>query len=60
MYGWLAGLLWMDIVRANGIVMTPRRYARVGLRVGLPALVVALPLAVLCSTRFAHLYPTRE
>ena len=36
--GSLAGLLWMDIVRHAGHDVSPLDYARVGIRVGLPAL----------------------
>jgi arsenical pump membrane protein len=41
LHGSLAGLLWLDIVRAHGLVVTPLSYARVGIRVGIPALAAA-------------------
>jgi arsenical pump membrane protein len=37
-HGSLAGLLWLDIVRGHGLEITPISYARVSVRVGLPAL----------------------
>lgn len=49
-YGSLAGLLWLDIVRNHGVVVTPKRYAAVGIRVGLPALAAAVPVVVLFGT----------
>jgi len=52
-YGSLAGLLWMDLVRAGGLTMTPRRYAAVGLRVGLPALALAFPIVLLTNALLA-------
>lgn len=39
--GSLAGLLWLDIVRAHGLEVSVLDYAKVGLRVGLPAVLVA-------------------
>jgi len=48
-YGSLAGLLWMNIVRSHGLRMTPATYARTGWRVGLPALAVAMPATVLMA-----------
>jgi arsenical pump membrane protein len=45
--GSLAGLLWMDIVRHAGHDVSPIDYARVGLRVGAPALVLATACVVL-------------
>lgn len=44
--GSLAGLLWMDIVRREGLRVTAVDYARVGLRVGLPAILAAVPWIV--------------
>ena len=52
-YGSLAGLLWMNIVRSHGLQMTPRTYARTGWRVGLPALAVAMPAAVVMTALLA-------
>ena len=40
-HGSLAGLLWLDIVRAHGLDVSPLDYARVGFKVGLPALSAA-------------------
>jgi arsenical pump membrane protein len=40
--GSLAGLLWADIMRHHGHPVTPAAYARVGVRVGLPALLATL------------------
>lgn len=45
--GSLAGLLWLDIVRREGLHVTFLDYARVGLRVGLPALAAATPWILL-------------
>jgi arsenical pump membrane protein len=39
--GTLSGLLWRDTARRLGVDVSARRYTAVGLRVGLPALVVA-------------------
>jgi arsenical pump membrane protein len=39
--GALSGLLWRDTARRMGVAVTARRYSEVGLKVGLPALVVA-------------------
>jgi arsenical pump membrane protein len=51
--GSLAGLLWMDIVRREGLEVSFMDYARVGVRVGLPALLsrrlgCSTPLRVSC------------
>ena len=43
--GSLAGLLWLDIVRHAGHEVTPLDYARVGMRVGLPAIVAGTDTA---------------
>ena len=40
--GALSSLLWQSTMARLGHVVTPRRYAAVGCRVGIPALVVAL------------------
>jgi len=45
-YGSLAGLLWLDIVRGAGFAVTPLDYARVGIRVGAPALLAAGTVAI--------------
>ena len=37
----LSGLLWRDTADRAGVIVSARRYASVGIRVGLPALVVA-------------------
>ncbi|MEO1057854.1 MAG: SLC13 family permease [Actinomycetota bacterium] len=47
--GALSGLLWRDTARRVGVEVSARRYSAVGVRVGLPALVVALPVAVLIA-----------
>jgi arsenical pump membrane protein len=47
--GSLAGLLWSDIVRREGLHVTPLDYARVGVRVGLPVLAVSIPVVLLTS-----------
>ena len=39
--GALSGLLWRDTARRMSVAVSARRYSQVGLRVGLPALVVA-------------------
>lgn len=39
--GSLAGLLWLDTMRRFGHEVTPSQYARIGVRVGVPALLVA-------------------
>lgn len=44
--GSLAGLLWADVMARHGHPVTPGEYARVGVRVGLPALLVAGIVAV--------------
>ncbi len=46
--GSLAGLLWVDVARRSGLEVGWRDYARAGLLVGVPALVVAT--AVLAVT----------
>ncbi|MGH9300403.1 MAG: SLC13 family permease [Acidimicrobiales bacterium] len=40
--GSLASLLWLESTRQMGVAFTPRDYARIGWRVGLPASVIAL------------------
>ncbi|MGI8755891.1 MAG: hypothetical protein ACR2MB_08535 [Acidimicrobiales bacterium] len=40
----LSGLLWRDTAKQAGVVVSRRRYASVGVRVGLPALIVALAI----------------
>lgn len=52
-YGSLAGLLWMDLVRAGGVEMSPRSYARAGIRVGVPALAIAFPIALFTNALLA-------
>ncbi|MEX0825829.1 MAG: SLC13 family permease [Acidimicrobiia bacterium] len=47
--GSLAGLLWLDIVRRLGLQVTPLQYARVGWRVGLPAIAAATPVLLVIS-----------
>ncbi|MEM8619686.1 MAG: SLC13 family permease [Actinomycetota bacterium] len=47
--GALSGLLWRDTARRVGVDVSAARYSAVGLRVGLPALVVALPVAVMLA-----------
>ena len=37
----LSGLLWRDTAERAGVTVSARRYASVGLRVGLPSLVIA-------------------
>ena len=44
--GSLAGLLWADVMARHAHPVTPGEYARVGVRVGLPALGVAGAVAV--------------
>ncbi len=39
--GALSGLLWRDTARRMGVQVSARRYSEVGVKVGLPALVVA-------------------
>ena len=46
--GALSGLLWRDTARRMGITVSARRYSEIGVKVGLPALVVAS--AVLLAT----------
>lgn len=45
--GALSGLLWRNTAASLGVDVTPRRYAAVGLRVGLPALLAAGAVAVI-------------
>ncbi|MEY2552946.1 MAG: arsenical pump rane protein [Ilumatobacteraceae bacterium] len=45
--GALSGLLWRDTARRLGVTVSARRYSVVGVRVGLPALVVAGAVVVL-------------
>ena len=47
MSGALSGLLWRDTAGALGVAVTGRRYAWVGVRVGLPALIAASAVVVL-------------
>ena len=49
--GSLAGLLWLDIVRAEGLDVSVLDYARTGARVGVPALLAAAPWIVLMAGR---------
>jgi arsenical pump membrane protein len=49
--GSLAGLLWLDIVRREGVEVSFMEYARVGVRVGVPALLVAAPWVLFASSR---------
>jgi len=49
--GSLAGLLWMDIVRREGLEVSFMDYARVGVRVGLPALLLAAPWVLYTASR---------
>jgi arsenical pump membrane protein len=49
--GSLAGLLWMDLVRREGLRVSFVDYARVGFRVGLPALLLVTPYVLLTSSR---------
>jgi arsenical pump membrane protein len=44
--GALSGLLWRDTAAGLGVQVSARRYSSVGLRVGLPALVVASALVI--------------
>jgi len=44
--GALSGLLWRDTSRALGVTVSGRRYAWIGLRVGLPALIAASAVVV--------------
>lgn len=53
MSGSLAGLLWADLVRHGGVPVSAGRYARLGLRVGGPALVAATSVLVLGQS-FGH------
>ena len=45
----LAGLLWLDIVRGHGLDVSPVDYARIGWKVGIPALTVAGAIVVTTS-----------
>lgn len=47
--GSLAGLLWADVMAGHGHPVTAGQYARVGRRVGLPALLLAGAVAVATS-----------
>jgi arsenical pump membrane protein len=49
--GSLAGLLWRDIVRREGLEVSLVDYARVGLKVGLPAVAAGLPWVLLVAAR---------
>jgi arsenical pump membrane protein len=49
--GSLAGLLWLDIVRREGLEVSFLDYARVGMRVGLPAIIAATPWVLLVAAR---------
>lgn len=44
--GSLAGLLWADLLRQGGVEVGLGRYARLGLRVGGPALAAAVAVLV--------------
>ncbi|MGZ4772518.1 MAG: hypothetical protein ACXV3B_07550, partial [Ilumatobacteraceae bacterium] len=45
--GALSGLLWRDTARRMGVHVSARRYSEVGVKVGLPALVVAAAVLLL-------------
>lgn len=47
--GALSGLLWRDTAASMGVDVSPRRYAAVGVRVGLPALLVASLVVLLAG-----------
>ena len=49
--GSLAGLLWLDIVRREGLEVSFLDYARVGVRVGVPAIAAAVPWVLLIAAR---------
>jgi arsenical pump membrane protein len=49
--GSLAGLLWLDIVRREGLQVSFMDYARVGVRVGIPALLAATPWVLFAASR---------
>ena len=49
--GSLAGLLWLDIVRREGLEVSFLDYARVGVRVGVPAIAAAVPWVLLVAAR---------
>jgi arsenical pump membrane protein len=45
--GSLASLLWLDTLGRLGVVVRPRDFTRVGVRVGLPAAVSGLAVSLL-------------
>lgn len=47
--GSLAGLLWVDVARRSGLAVGARDYARAGLLVGLPALLVGTAVLTLTA-----------
>jgi len=47
--GALSGLLWRDTAASLGVTVSGRRYASIGMRVGLPALVAASAVVLLLS-----------
>jgi arsenical pump membrane protein len=47
--GSLAGLLWLDTARRLGVAVTARSFSRIGVRVGLPAIVAALFVLLLTN-----------
>jgi arsenical pump membrane protein len=49
--GSLAGLLWLDLVRREGLQVSFLDYTRVGVRVGLPAIVAASPWVLIVAAR---------
>ena len=44
--GALSGLLWRDTAAGLGVVVSPRRYSEIGVRVALPALLVAATVVI--------------
>jgi arsenical pump membrane protein len=46
MSGSLSNLLWRDTARRLGVELTARSFSRVGMRIGLPAMLVALAVVV--------------
>jgi arsenical pump membrane protein len=49
--GSLAGLLWLDIMRREGLHVSLWQYARYGARVGIPALMAAAPWVIWVASR---------
>jgi arsenical pump membrane protein len=47
--GTLAALLWMDTMDRLGVSVSPRQYTKVGIRVGLPALVAAAAVVIVLA-----------